>query len=61
VPTVNDWSRRLGVSKMSLKPTVMAYGRLMAAHVIGRIQPPPLSPLSVDEAPVTTRRLKEVA
>jgi dolichol-phosphate mannosyltransferase len=61
VPTVNDWSRRLGVSKMSLKPTVMAYGRLMAAHVIGRIQPPPLSPLSVDEAPVTTRRLKEAA
>ena len=62
VPTVNDWSRRLGVSKMSLKPTVMAYGRLMAAHIVGRIQPPPLSPLSVDhEQPVTTRRLREVA
>jgi dolichol-phosphate mannosyltransferase len=61
VPTVNDWSRRLGVSKMSLKPTVLAYGRLMAAHVIGRIQPPPLSPLGADEPPVTTRRLKEAA
>jgi hypothetical protein len=46
---------------MSLKPTVLAYGRLMAAHVIGRIQPPPLSPLSADDPPVTTRRLKEAA
>jgi dolichol-phosphate mannosyltransferase len=49
VPTVNDWSRRLGVSKMNLRPTVMAYGRLMAAHLVGRIQPPPISPLSADE------------
>jgi dolichol-phosphate mannosyltransferase len=49
VATVNDWSRRLGASKMNLKPTVMAYGRLMAAHIVGRIQPPPMSPLSVDE------------
>jgi dolichol-phosphate mannosyltransferase len=46
VPTVNDWSRRAGVSKMSLKPTVLAYGRLMAAHIVGRIQPPPISPLA---------------
>ena len=46
VPTVNDWSRRAGVSKMSLKPTVLAYGRLMAAHLVGRIQPPPISPMS---------------
>jgi dolichol-phosphate mannosyltransferase len=62
VPTVNDWSRRLGVSKMSLKPTVMAYGRLMAAHIVGRIQPPPLSPLSSDEEqPASMRRLREVA
>lgn len=45
VPTVNDWHRRQGVSKMQLKPTVMAYGRLAAAQVVGRIQPPPLSPL----------------
>jgi len=45
VPTVNDWSRRLGTSKMNLKPTLLAYGRLMAAHVVGRIQPPPISPL----------------
>lgn len=45
VPTVNDWSRRLGSSKMSLRPTVLAYGRLMAAHLVGRIQPPPISPL----------------
>jgi dolichol-phosphate mannosyltransferase len=49
VPTVNDWSRRLGVSKMNLKPTVMAYGRLMAAQIVGRIQPPPMSPLSAQE------------
>ena len=46
VPTVNDWSRRMGVSKMNLRPTVLAYGRLMAAHLVGRIQPPPISPLS---------------
>lgn len=45
VPTVNDWSRRLGTSKMNLKPTLLAYGRLMAAHLVGRIQPPPISPL----------------
>jgi dolichol-phosphate mannosyltransferase len=45
VPTVNDWSRRLGESKMSLRPTLLAYGRLMAAHLVGRIQPPPISPL----------------
>jgi|SRR5450755_2267128 len=49
VPTVNDWSRRKGASKMSLRPTVLAYGRLMAAHLIGRIQPPPISPLSTEE------------
>ena len=45
VPTVNDWGRRQGVSKMRLTPTVVAYGRLAAAHIVGRIQPPPLSPL----------------
>jgi dolichol-phosphate mannosyltransferase len=45
VPTVNDWSRRMGQSKMSLRPTVLAYARLMAAHLVGRIQPPPISPL----------------
>jgi dolichol-phosphate mannosyltransferase len=49
VPTVNDWGRRLGVSKMNLKPTVMAYGRLMAAQMVGRIQPPPMSPLGAQE------------
>jgi dolichol-phosphate mannosyltransferase len=62
VPTVNDWGRRQGVSKMNLKPTVMAYGRLMAAHLVGRIQPPPLSPLSAQQlAPPATgpRRLEE--
>jgi dolichol-phosphate mannosyltransferase len=46
VPTVNDWSRRAGTSKMQLKKTVLAYGRLMAAHLVGRIQPPPISPLA---------------
>jgi dolichol-phosphate mannosyltransferase len=49
VATVNDWSRRLGSSKMNLRPTVMAYGRLMAAHLVGRIQPPPISPLAGGE------------
>jgi dolichol-phosphate mannosyltransferase len=73
VPTVNDWSRRLGVSKMNLKPTVMAYGRLMAAQMVGRIQPPPMSPLSAQELATTSepheleqqtggiRRLEQVA
>lgn len=46
VPTVNDWTKRGGVSKLQLGPTVRAYGRLMAAHLVGRIQPPPISPLS---------------
>lgn len=50
VPTVNDWTKRGGVSKMQLGPTVRAYGRLMAAHIVGRIQPPPISPLS--ESPI---------
>lgn len=54
VATVNDWSRRAGVSKMNLKPTVMAYGRLMAAHLVGRIQPPPISPLSEGEEPAVS-------
>ncbi len=49
VPTINDWSRRLGTSKMSLRPTILAYGRLMAAHLVGRIQPPPISPLGSEE------------
>jgi dolichol-phosphate mannosyltransferase len=53
VPTTNDWRTRKGVSKMQLKPTVIAYGRLMAAHLVGRIQPPPISPLSVGPAPAS--------
>ena len=52
VPTVNDWTRRKGVSKMNLKPTVLAYGRLMAAHLVGRIQPPPISPLAGEDVEV---------
>jgi dolichol-phosphate mannosyltransferase len=48
VPTINDWSRRLGQSKMSLRPTIEAYGRLAAAHIVGRIQPPPMSPLGIE-------------
>ncbi len=31
---------------MQLKPTVVAYFRVMAAHMVGRIQPPPVSPLA---------------
>ncbi len=51
VPTVNDWRKRAGVSKMNgnLRPTVLAYGRLAAAHLVGRIQPPPISPLAEEE------------
>jgi dolichol-phosphate mannosyltransferase len=48
VPTVNDWSRRAGVSKLKLSPTVRAYGRVAVAHLAGRIQPPPISPLAED-------------
>ena len=45
VPTVNDWSTPPGHLEDELRPTVLAYGRLMAAHLVGRIQPPPISPL----------------
>jgi dolichol-phosphate mannosyltransferase len=50
VATTNDWTRRAGTSKMNLKPTVLAYGRLAAAHLVGRIQPPPISPLAHEDA-----------
>jgi dolichol-phosphate mannosyltransferase len=46
VPTVNDWSTRRGSSKMKLRPTSQAYLRVMIAHLAGRIQPPPISPLA---------------
>jgi hypothetical protein len=36
---------------MQLKPTVVAYFRVMAAHMVGRIQPPPVSPLAEATAP----------
>jgi dolichol-phosphate mannosyltransferase len=52
VPTINDWRTRKGVSKMQLKPTVIAYGRLMAAQLVGRIQPPPVSPMAEATAPL---------
>ncbi len=55
VPTVNDWSRRLGTSKMNLRPTILAYGRLMAAHLVGRIQPPPISPLGSEHVAAAER------
>jgi dolichol-phosphate mannosyltransferase len=62
VPTVNDWSKRAGVSKMNLKPTMLAYGRLMAAHLVGRIQPPPISPLgSEGDQPSVTAPEREFA
>ena len=41
---------------MNLKPTVLAYGRLMAAHLVGRIQPPPISPLSAEDTAARPRR-----
>jgi dolichol-phosphate mannosyltransferase len=46
VPTTNDWSSRKGQSKMKLKPTALAYLRVMVAHLAGRIQPPAISPLA---------------
>ncbi len=52
VPTTNDWRTRKGESKMQLKPTVVAYMRLMIAHMVGRIQPPPVSPLAEATAPL---------
>jgi dolichol-phosphate mannosyltransferase len=51
VPTINDWRTRKGESKMQLKPTVLAYMRVMAAQLVGRIQPPPVSPLAEVTAP----------
>ncbi len=61
VPTVNDWSTRKGESKMQLKPTVIAYMRVMAAQLVGRIQPPPVSPMAEATAPqaVTTAAVGE--
>ncbi len=61
VPTVNDWSRRLGTSKMNLKPTLLAYGRLMAAHLVGRIQPPPISPLGGEHSTGRAEQERPVA
>jgi dolichol-phosphate mannosyltransferase len=46
VPTVNDWRTRKGNSKMKLRPTALAYFRVMIAHLAGRIQPPPRSPMA---------------
>jgi dolichol-phosphate mannosyltransferase len=54
IPTVNDWTQRRGKSKMRLWPTVLAYFRVTAAHLAGRIQPPPISPLAGEE-PVVER------
>jgi dolichol-phosphate mannosyltransferase len=36
VPTVNDWSTRMGASKMRVAPTARAYVRVMAGHFAGR-------------------------
>jgi dolichol-phosphate mannosyltransferase len=36
VPTVNDWSTRMGESKMRVVPTARAYLRVMAGHFAGR-------------------------
>lgn len=52
IPTVNDWTQRRGKSKMRLWPTVLAYFRVTTAHLAGRIQPPPISPLAAEEAVV---------
>jgi len=41
VPTTIDWNRRLGTSKLPIKPTVVAYGQLLASILRGRMAPPP--------------------
>jgi dolichol-phosphate mannosyltransferase len=46
VATTNDWTKRQGTSKMRIRRTILAYGRVSLAHLVGRIHPPPLSPLS---------------
>jgi dolichol-phosphate mannosyltransferase len=50
IPTTNDWRRRQGQSKLRLLPTVIAYFRVAVAHLAGRIQPPPMSPLAPPDA-----------
>jgi dolichol-phosphate mannosyltransferase len=52
IPTTNDWRHRRGSSKLRLFPTVIAYFRVAVAHLAGRIQPPPMSPLSPPDAVV---------
>jgi dolichol-phosphate mannosyltransferase len=49
IPTINDWRQRRGASKLRLVPTVIAYFRVAIAHLAGRIQPPPSSPLAGEE------------
>lgn len=49
VATVNDWTKRHGTSKMQIRPALLAYFRLTAAHLAGVIQPPPGSPMAEDE------------
>jgi dolichol-phosphate mannosyltransferase len=46
VATVNDWLTRAGASKMSLRSTLPAYGRLMASRLAWR---PERSPLAREE------------
>jgi dolichol-phosphate mannosyltransferase len=46
VPTVNDWSTRKGSSKMRIAPTALAYLRVLSAHLVGRVQPPPIPALA---------------
>jgi dolichol-phosphate mannosyltransferase len=61
VPTTNDWRTRKGESKMQLKPTVVAYMRLMVAHLVGRIQPPPVSPMAEATASFAVPRSRPAA
>jgi dolichol-phosphate mannosyltransferase len=49
VPTVNDWSSRKGSSKMRIVPTARAYLRVLAAYLVGRVQPPPPIPTLAEE------------
>jgi dolichol-phosphate mannosyltransferase len=46
VPTINDWTNRMGESKMRTLPTALAYGRVMAGHLGRRLRPAPAPALT---------------
>lgn len=60
VPTVNDWSRRKGSSKMRIRPTLLAYFRLVIAQLLGAIHPPPGSPLARNAEGISGARIEQL-